>query len=88
MDSEQRTVGIVKMQNELNSSREMNLTEKTEPKSTKKGIKFKIIKNIVTKKLTKKKEQITTLIILNQIVSQNYFFTGQNTFSKSQIKEH
>ena len=43
MDSEQRTVGIVKMRNDLNSSREMNLTEKTEPKSTKKGIKFKII---------------------------------------------
>jgi hypothetical protein len=36
----------------------------------------------------RKKEQITTLIILNPIVSQNYFFTGQNTSSKSQIKEH
>ena len=55
MDSEQRTVGIVKIQNELNSSREMNLTEKTETKTPKKGIKFKLIKNIVTKKLTKKK---------------------------------
>ena len=56
MDSEQRTVGIVKIQNELNSSREMNLTEKTETKTPKKGIKFKLIKNIVTKKLTKKKK--------------------------------
>jgi hypothetical protein len=55
MDSEQRTVGIVKIQNELNSSREMNVTEKTETKTPKKGIKFKLIKNIVTKKLTKKK---------------------------------
>ena len=59
MDTEQRTIDITKTQNELNSSREINLSEKNISKSKKKT-KFKLVKNLIRKKLTKKKEQILT----------------------------
>ena len=54
MDTEQRTIDITKTQNELNSSREINLSEKNISKSKKKT-KFKLVKNLIRKKLTKKK---------------------------------
>ena len=55
MDTEQRTIDITKTQNELNSSREINLSEKNISKSKKKT-KFKLVKNLIRKKLTKKKK--------------------------------
>ena len=46
MDSEQRTLGIAKLQNELDSSREINLKEKLITQNPKKITKFKLIKNL------------------------------------------
>ena len=46
MDSEQKTLGIAKLQNELDSSREINLKEKLITQNPKKITKFKLIKNL------------------------------------------
>ena len=88
MDSEQRTLEIAKIQNELNSSREMNLAVKKPPQSQKKVTKFKLIKNLVKKNYFENEEQIQILIIPNPIAYLNYFFIGRSIFSKLQIKVH
>ena len=55
MDSEHRTIGTVKLQNDLNSSRDIHFLENSTSPSQKKETKFKIIKNLIKKKLTRSK---------------------------------
>ena len=76
MDTEQRTIDITKTQNELNSSREINLSEKNISKSKKKT-KFKLVKNLIRKKLTKKKKNkyYLKLLSINLNIKNIYFLT-------------
>ena len=71
MDSDIRTIGSVKIQNDLNSSREINFLEKEKLKPKKKFAKFKLIKNLVRKKLTRSKR-----------TNKNINYTQSNCLSK------
>ena len=57
MDSEIRTIGSAKIQTDLNSSRETNFLEQENSLPKKKVTKFKLIKNLVRKKMTKSKRK-------------------------------
>ena len=81
MDSEQRTIGTIKIQNELNSSREMNLEEKLNTQPQKKETKFNIIKNIVRKNLTRKKRANTNVnYSQSNCLSKLFFYWPSHIF--------
>ena len=81
MDTEQRTLGIVKIQNELNSSREIKLAENNNQKSTKKGINLKLINNIVKKKLTRKRRtNLNVNYSQSNFLSKLFFYWPKHIF--------
>ena len=81
MDSEQKTLGIAKLQNELDSSREINLKEKLITQNPKKITKFKLIKNLVKKKLTRKKRTNTNVnYSKSNCLSKLFFYWPSHIF--------
>ena len=81
MDSEQKTLGIAKLQNELDSSREINLKEKLITQNPKKITKFKLIKNLVRKKLTRKKRTNTNVnYSKSNCLSKLFFYWPSHIF--------